>query len=262
MRYTLRREGVALVLPNIAKLFVCLLFLSATQLTYAQENGKKLIEDHVKRMNTFGFPSGNQVYYMHSTTTLEPNTTKMQANIPVSPKNVEVKIMVSKNFTAYKSTYIEVYQDNEESYTVIHPQKTIICAKKKTSNQLKEKNGFAQDFGKVQEDLLLHTTLTNEKVGTWQGKSVKIIELQTTVVGKEKYNIEKLTYYYDLASKQVVKQWIDYAPDYKLKRQIATYHELDLDYKGKIKKSAKSSIYTAKNQLHKSYQGYKLEYQN
>ncbi|MGB0522469.1 MAG: hypothetical protein ACPGJS_05890 [Flammeovirgaceae bacterium] len=256
------RERYCPSFPKASLLFAGLIILMTIQQVRAQHDCKQLIVDHVKRMNAFGLPTGKQVYYMHSTTTLEPNSDKVKAHFALSPKDIEVSIMVSKHFMAYQSSYIEVYQDEAESYTVIHPQKTIICAKKNASASAASKQDFAKSLGKVQQDLLQLTEVSKCETGTWKGKPIQVIELETTKEGQQKYNIKKLIYFYDTTSQSVVKQWIEYVPDHKYKRQIATYHQLDLNYKGQVAKQARSRIFTAKNQLHKSYQGYKLEYQN
>ncbi len=239
--------------------FACLLQTQAQN--HAQEDGKEMILRHVRKMNAFGFPTGNQVYYLHSTTTLEP---KEQTHLAVSPKEVEVKLTITNQRIFYQSTYMEVYQDAREIYTVIHPQKNIVCTRKNPAQTVSSQTqDMVQNLARIQEDLVQLTTVRKCEPATWQGKPIRIIELHTTAAGQKKYHIQKLTYYYDPVREIVLKQWIDYTPDHStLRQQVATYHTLNVRYKGKIPPDARSCIFKTGTHLRDSYQGYTIEYQN
>lgn len=224
---------------------------------------RKMIDNYLKEMQQYTTPESNRWYYMHLliTTVPKPGTPFVRASL--DNRNVEVKVTAGKNRMIYESTYLSVYQDEKDVFTVIHPRKAIIWSKP-DPDVSKGKEVMAQNMVIGQQKLMQACTVRQCRDTTYEGKPTKIIEMVPDAKAKEDYHIERIVYYYTPSESRMRKQEIDFTANYKIDRQIITYYAMNLNYRSKLPKSAYAEIFEGSNKhrkLQPPYRKYQVEQQ-
>lgn len=242
--------------------FYTLLALVSIQATFAQGNDvcKDIILAQTEKMQEYSKNQGNRIFYMHTQTSLIPNQTGAYANLALSPKDVELKIYAGAGKMYYESKYVAIYQDQEEAFMVIHPQKLIVWSKESPQEADQNyKQALTENLGTAQKQLIEMSSVLTCREINWENKQVKKIEMIPNQKAREEFQIKKMIFYYDPQTSQILKQIINYTSNHKLKQQIITYHEMIFDYKEKIPKQARSYIFSKNEQLVSQYQNYQIE---
>ncbi|MES2730612.1 MAG: hypothetical protein V4714_02650 [Bacteroidota bacterium] len=222
---------------------------------------RKMIDHYLKEMQQYTSPEGNRFYYMHLLITSLPKKGAPVSKASLDSRNIEVKVTAGKNRMMYESTYLSVFQDEKDVFTVIHPRHSIIQTKANPGVG-KGKEAMANNVVIGQQKLMQACTVQQCRDTLYEGKLTKIIELVPHAKAMEMYHIKRLTYYYTPAEDRMRKQEIAYTADYSMDRQIITYYTIDLDYQGKLPKSAYAQIFEGGNKhkkLRAAYRQYKIE---
>ena len=214
----------------------------------------------LERMQEYSMPQGNDIYHLHFSALFVPNANKY-SDFDLESKKMEVKLWVGgPKLYYYESDYLAIYKDAREIFTVVHPQKQIVWKKTKPeSAKTQTQQAQVQALKGFQKELITSSMVTSHRDSTWAGKPIKIIQLTPNPEARKKTNIKYLRYYYDPHADFIHRQIIVHTSDYKLKKQVITYHKMEMHYQGQIPSTARAQLFSAENRLSQKYQGYQIE---
>jgi hypothetical protein len=185
----------------------------------------------LQKQDAIATPKGNQVYFMHTLIETE--------GVRQGYTKSEVKMLVGEKKVVFRSSPLNYYKDDLETYTIIHPQKLIT---KSTSQQpKKEMQQRQQQVTLLRDSIFENCKLVACTQVLLQGKTVTKI----TVAPKQqsKLPIAQMVYYVNEKKQQVVKQEIYYLAGAALTKKTTTYLALDLNSKQRFLPTAKDYIY-------------------
>lgn len=243
-----------LLLVSSLLLFTCLAGYGQTD-----PSCKQLMDAYVKKIRAYRSPTENQYVLLHMNIMSVPVQNNVLVHTSSSPQQVELKVVTGQNKLFYESTYLAIYQDEQDIYTVIHPQKTIIHSKPEKTSTTENQAAIAGHFSTLQQRLLERCEVQACRDTVYSGQRARIITLQPHKEDQEQYHIGQIVNYLIPSKATIVKQIISFTDGYPLQKQIVVYHTVDLDYRGKRPASARSNVLNASGKLLPNYRGYRLE---
>lgn len=241
---------------------IMMLFVSISSLL-AQNNAQcqQMFSKYIAGLGEFDAPVDGRNYFMHITTSTIPNKlSRSYTASPYSSENIDVKVVLAKGRMFYYSTYINFYEDSENSFIIIHPQKMIIW-KKITPQKQKQTQALQMPMTALRKQIFDELTMMSCVDDVFLGKKVK----QITMIAKQKLRdesaIEKIIYWYNPADNKIEKQEIIFIAGQPTIKQEMIYNELDTNYKGNVASSAINNVYDRNKKLLKIYSGYTVDFQ-
>ncbi|MEO1653139.1 MAG: hypothetical protein AAFU64_06315, partial [Bacteroidota bacterium] len=159
-------------------LFALVCILERNALGQNPSTCKQYIEKYMARMSSYAMPKDNQYYYLDMDVTTIPNENSSYAQTSLSSKDIDVKILVGNRMMYYKSKYLDIYSDLQNTFTVIYPQKLILWSKLSADYQanVDKQAQMNQVFSERQRELVKKARLASCQDTVFQGvKSKKII---------------------------------------------------------------------------------------
>lgn len=242
-------------------LFVPVNYLLAQSIAECQS----LLAEYVTTLSDYEKPKEGKNYFVHITTSTFPNkASKAYKPSNYSSENIEVKIVLSKGKMFYYSNYLNFYQDNQDVFTVIHPNKLILWKKipqEKQGKQEENTTSPTNPMATLRKQVLDELTMSACTDVVLAGKKVKQIVMLAKKKMKEKSGIETITYWYNPKEKKIEKQEITFVVGYPTLRQEIIYHDFNPDYRGEVANTAINNVYDSRKKLLKIYSGYTVEFQ-
>ena len=243
------------------KIAVLPLFLLLALVGYGQaaDPCQALLEAYAGKLGAYGQGGGKGNYRLHMDITALP--AKGAARQPAAPagQTVELKVTATVSKLAYESTYLAVYRDEKDQFTVIHPQRTILHAR---AGRMPEETGgeaLAGQLTALQQGFMKRCRIASCRDTVFAGQAAKVMELRPDPQDQAEYHIRRITNYVLVKSRTVPRQVIEYAEGHGLDRQVVNYHAVDLDYRGKAPGPARAAVFAAPGKLLARYQGYRVE---
>ena len=113
---------------------------------------------YVLGLGEYEVPKDGKHYFVHTVASTFPNKElKEYEPSAYSSENINVRVVIAKGKMFYYSNYIDFYQDNNDLFTVIHPQKLIIWRKP----QAKEKQEQSIEFMPFRKQMLEELLFTS-----------------------------------------------------------------------------------------------------
>ena len=156
----------------------------------------------------------------------------------------------------YQSSYISMYMDKENTFTVIHPQQTIVWNKGKIkADKIREMTANA-----VQDTLFKYSTVAScKETKDPSGRVFKELTLIPYKSSKILSTVQSVVYYYDVKEDRLYRSEIYYKGKSPKLRESTTYKIIDYNYKRKsMPVTAISEVFDSKGKLLAIWQGYEL----
>lgn len=212
---------------------------------------------YVLGLGEYEVPKDGKHYFVHTVASTFPNKElKEYEPSAYSSENINVRVVIAKGKMFYYSNYIDFYQDNNDLFTVIHPQKLIIWRKP----EAKEKQGQSIEFMPFRKQMLEELLFTSCVDVILDKKKVKKITL-TPKTQDIQGVISKIIYWYDERISKLEKQEIIYSEGQTNLRQEVIYKEFNPDYREKVASSAVNNVFDSRKKLLDRFKGYSVEFQ-
>ncbi len=210
---------------------------------------KNMLLGHIKKMNDKGKSLTKQYQFMDMI--LETKNNKfVETN--------HIQMIANEHIFIYQSTQNSIYQDEQDTFTFIHPKK-LGFYRKSPPNVFKNWKMQGQMLPELREKLVETGSIKSISDTTWQNKNIKKINLDISEDFKAKINLVSITYYYSLEEDKILGQILFYKKNYQIEYQKVIYNELNYDYKGKVLSKVKDYIFSEKNQFLPKFAGYTLQ---
>jgi hypothetical protein len=220
---------------------------------------RKLLEAYAGKLGAYGQPGAKGNYRLHMDITALPAKTAGSEPAALAGKTVELKVTATAKKLAYESTYLAVYRDEKDMFTVIHPQRTILHARAERMPEQAGGEALAGQLTAIQQGFMRRCGIASCRDTVYAGQAAKVMELLPDPKDQAQYHIKRITNYVLVKSQTVPRQVIEYAEGHGLDRQVVNYHAVDLDYRGKAPGPARAAVFAAPGKLLARYQGYRLE---
>ena len=207
-----------------------------------------LIRAYYKTMEKFSIPSTNKVYHISYKEELIP-----KGGGKVSTSNVNIYASGNK-FYCYTGI-VDVFQDEEDAFLIVHKEKMIY-----QSNSPENQQSRAQftHYIKVQDQFFKNGKILLSEIVVLNGKKVARVSIATPKDLDPALKVVRTTYWFDIEGGKLMKTKVDYDQSYKIKSRVTTYNQLNLDYKKKLRKAVFKQVLDKKGQLIEPYESYKL----
>ncbi len=244
---------------NVEKIYRRLFIFSALVLMgiIHPENGKgqdckKILLDYIQKSKTYyAKPDSVKVYCIEMIT--EVVFTAESGNKSTSN---DTKMYFQGDKMFYQSGYVSMYMDKENTFTIIHPQRTIVWNKgNMKADKIREMTANA-----VQDTLFKYSTVASCKDSKDpSGKTLKEIILTPYKSSKILSTVQSVVYYYDMKEDRLYRSEIYYKGKSQKLRESTTYKMVDYNYKKKsLQASAMSEVFDSKGRLLTIWKGYEL----
>jgi hypothetical protein len=220
---------------------------------------RELLEAYAQKIGAYGLPGARERYRLHLDVTAVPAKRSVYTPASLEGKTVDLKMTITGKELFYESTYLAVYRDEKDVFTVIHPQRTIVHSRPEQLPEAQGQDVLSRQLAALQQGFIKRSRVTACRDTVYAGQAAKVMELLPDPQDQAQYHIKRITNYVLTGSLTVPRQVIEYAEGHGLARQVVNYHALDLDYKGKQPKSARACVYAAPGKLLDKYQGYQVE---
>lgn len=220
--------------------------------TVKSQDCKKILLDYIRESKAlYAKPDSVKVYFIEMTSEVvfSPETGKQSTS-------ANTKMYFQGDKLYYQSPYISMYMDKENTFTVIHPQQTIVWNKGKIeADKIKEMTA-----GAVQDSLFKYSTVAScKEVKDASGKLRKEITLIPYKSSKLLSTVQSVVYYYDQKEDRLQRSEIYYKGRSAKLRESTTYKTIDYDYKKKnLFATALSEVLDSKGKLLPAWKGYEL----
>lgn len=220
---------------------------------------RTLLEAYAGKMGAYGLPGGQARYRLHLDITAVPAKRSGYTPASLEGKTVDVKMTITGKELFYESTYLAVFRDGKDVFTVIHPQRTILHSRPEQTAEEKGQELLSRQLMALQQGFVKRCRIASCRDTVYAGQAAKVMQLLPGPEDQAEYHIRRITNYVLVKSLTVPRQVIEYAEGYGLERQVVNYHVVDLAYKGKLPRSARDCVYAAPGKLLARYQGYQVE---
>jgi hypothetical protein len=237
------------------------LFFLLTLVGYGQaaDPCQALLEAYAGKMGAYGQGGGKGNYRLHMDITALPAKGTPSEPAALAGKTVDLKVTATARKLAYESTYLAVYRDEKDQFTVIHPQRTILHARAGKTTEATDGEALAGQLTALQQGFMKRCRIASCRDTVYAGQAAKVMELLPDPKDQAQYHIRRITNYVLVKSVTVPRQVIEYAEGHGLDRQVVNYHALDLDYRGKAPGPARAAVFASTGKLLARYQGYRVE---
>lgn len=168
-----------------------------------------------------------------------------------------VEIIINKNQSRFISDKVIVYEDNKESYTIIHHEKKLIRADSKRMQVIGRNNN---QLSFLQDTILKVSHVMDVSTITINGESLQKVVTTVPKESNDYFNIEHVVYYINIEQREIKKIELRYLkPNQHIKE--VQYRFVNLDYNYKVlgmNKSVKSLIFSDNSNLKQGLKGYQI----
>lgn len=250
-------------MKNIRSLISMMVFFVPVNFLLAQNNPecKQLFTKYIAGLGEFQVPENGKKYFVHITTStfLNKKATNYTQS-PYSSENIDVKIIMAKGLMFYYSTHINFYEDSQDAFTIIHPQKLILW--RKVTPQNNETTGQQRNpMSMLRKKIFDELTMTKCVDALLSGKKVKQIEMIPKEELQKQAQIQKINYWYNANDNKLEKQELVFFENSPTLRQEFMYNEFNDNYKGNVANSAFNNVFDSRKKLLKAYVGYTVDFQ-
>jgi|GEM_PF-2339978 len=218
-----------------------------------------LLEAYAGKLGAYGQGGGKGNYRLHMDITALPAKGASSEPAALAGKTVELKVTATAKKLAYESTYLAVYRDEKDQFTVIHPQRTILHARAEQSAEATGGEALAGQLTALQQGFVKRCRIAACRDTLYAGQAAKVMELLPDPKDQAEYHVKRITNYVLVRSQTVPRQVIEYVEGHGLDRQVVNYHAVDLNYRGKPPGPARAAVFAAPGKLLARYQGYRVE---
>ncbi|MBD0256966.1 MAG: hypothetical protein ICV83_14705 [Cytophagales bacterium] len=217
-----------------------------------------LLEAYAGKMGAYG-QGGKGNYRLHMDITALPAEGAGSQPAALAGKTVDLKVTATAKKLAYESTYLAVYRDEKDQFTVIHPQRTILHARAGKVTEATDGAVPAGQLTALQQRFMKRCRIASCRDTVYAGQAAKVMVLLPDPKDQAQYQIKRITNYVLVRSVTVPRQVIEYTEGHGLDRQVVNYHAVDLDYRGKAPGPARAAVFASPGKLLARYQGYRVE---
>ncbi len=209
-----------------------------------------LVKDYVKRMQEYGRPRGKEVYFMD-----------MQVNTVYNPEyakndsDVRVRMYLSTDKMQYESSYVSLYQDPHDAFTIVHPQKLIVWNQ---GGALREQKESYATLLSISDTLFARSKVISCRNMEEDGRRLREVVLQPDAGYRRSRRVQQVVYHYDLSEKRVYRSTIYYTEEASRQRETTTYHRLSFDQSAMPFSRAERVIFQASGKPVGKYSGYEI----
>lgn len=198
-------------------------------------------------------PQNDQVAFVsyEVVTTSRPQGPKEQAE----SRRSMVRTYAGQQQYRFISDDIEVYQDQQESFTVIPARRTIYRSHSGVKGKGDER---LRQMKQLQDTLFLHADHTSCTKLNTTGGADKLVTLFPAKKWTELTQIASVDYYLNSDKKTLVRQVIHYTNLKKLKSVEYIFREIDYNYKQVSLRQPVKSLFMDGGKLRQRYAGYQL----
>lgn len=212
---------------------------------------KQELRRYMKEISRVHFPSGNKVYYMSMSVRTEMNP---KSGIPDSESKVDIYMNASQ--LHYVSDALITHQDENDAFAILPQRKMIFWA---NGGKRPDADANLQAVNQIQDTLVTLSSVTACREMVKDGKSLKVVVLETHRRARESFKIRKIEYVLNAADKKIESVNMYYVPGEDIVLRSITYHEVNLNYsKIKFIRPVYEQVFTGKDQLVAKYKGYQL----
>lgn len=167
----------------------------------------------------------------------------------------KVSIFTAKNKYYYYSDMVDVFQDGEDAFMIVHKEKLIF----RTNSLVKIADSTRKDrikeiqYRVVKEGKILDA----EEVELSGEKVIRMVIAPPQDLQKE-LKTKHVTYWYDLEGEYVSRLRVTYMNGYDLASRDIRFEKPDYEYHKKMKKPVFRSVLDKKGRLLPQYSGYRL----
>lgn len=208
-----------------------------------------LVKNYLKKMSIYANPDPSKVYYLKMST-----EAKYRPNSEYKDSRVDVTVIINGPKVQYESQYMNFYMDQDESYTVLHPQRLIV----KGDGGAKNRTDKFGDMVSLHDTLLKHSQLVSCVEINQNSRLMKVITFKTDKLFEKATSISRVEYTYDLKEERVFKAVTFFSPSSIKKMEIITYSELSYDYKKSPFNDASEMIFATKGNLVSRFKNYEI----
>ncbi|MCT4579946.1 MAG: hypothetical protein N4A35_00900 [Flavobacteriales bacterium] len=186
----------------------------------------------------------NTVYVNYKTTAID-----WEKNLASS----EVKLYKNKEHVHFFSKEGNLFKDSENMFLVLPAQKLIVADK---VTEEMSGMGYNDDFLELRKKFLLSSELVScEITDSLQGIKQVVLRVKEDLEGI--VEIEEMSYQYNTKQKKVVSTTVLYSNDYKIKKLMTTYLDVNPNSTYKFKRSTRY-VLANNNKLLSKYNGFEL----
>lgn len=229
------------------------LFFCTISTLYAQETERQclsLVKECYRNLNYAPAENTNNIYYLHYSA-----NTVMRDSSKNNNSRTEAKMYLSNKKVRLLSNEMEVYQDEEDAFTVL-PSKKTIYRSYPTLNFDKENR--KKQLSMLQDTLLSMSEVSSCKV-VKENKADKEVVLIPNAKAKQLFGVGKMVFYINSAEKNIEKVIINYLPPKEILSVTYAFHSVEYNYKTDILIKPVLPLFIDKSgQLIPEYKGYRF----
>lgn len=231
--------------------FVAILFVGMTPSTPLEDDPcVEELKTCLQKMAQFSVPQGKSAYYMHMAI-----IKKMSPGADVPDTDADVKLIITPSQMHYETQLLSVYKDEQDAFTIVHPQKQII---RTSGGKIPYSNQAVGEVGAMQLTMLSQCTVSSCKSVEQNGKLYKQLILIPNEALKQKVQVKTMSFTYEKKSHSLKKIETRYLPGQAMINEQITIYDTDFNYKGVLPASVKSKVFNSSGKLLSSYKGYKI----
>ena len=236
---------------GITLLFTGLLFAIPSFGQSAVDDVFESIRAYAGTLGTHSFPKENEVFHFSYRTTYG-----LWDTIAGSDYVQEVEMTIAPKAYHYKSSEMDLFQDEEQAIVVSHLNKMIFfqnsIQKEMAGRDHASKNAMRDSLFELVTQKVLHE-YTNQK-----GEKVMQLTMLLNDEAKRIFNAEKMVYHWHPEKQKLLRSEMYFRPNYKLRYQIVDFREEDFEAKKRIRKKAIRQVMDSKGRLLEAYKDYQI----
>lgn len=227
-----------------------MLFSSVLILTSmaAQSQCMEKLKAYVEANAKIQEPAEGKVYFMHFTLENTPRRVGLNAI------STDSKIYRGKNKLHFETKDMEVHQDLEDAFLIIHPLKRIVW-----HNDRKALEKMVPKMAEQQQWILEHSQEQYcRSLPKVKGRATQQVKLVMDELVQADKQVKAVIIDFDVATGQPLKVITHFDKGHQLMTQKVVYHRLDYDHRQKKMTAAKSNVFTHDQNLLPEFQHYEL----
>lgn len=166
-----------------------------------------------------------------------------------------VSIFTSLNKYYYYSDMVDVFQDGEDAFMIVHKEKMIFRTNSLAEIADSTRKGRVKE---LQYRVIREGQILDAKEIELNGKKIFRMVIEPPQDLKNELKTKHVTYWYDLESEYVSRLKVTYLKGYELASRDIRFEKPDYEYHKKMKKPVFRSVLDKKGRLLPQYSGYRL----
>lgn len=231
------------------RLFILVITIISA-LNCSAQDCKELLIRHRKKSEQIQKPVKGTAYHVVMSTTFKLDEAYGQQDF-----TGKAEVLVTPDYYSYESDLFSCYQDDKNSFVVVHPDQSIYWYKGKTKEfeQLTRQNMLS-----FQDSILMYSKATGCLDKKLNGKKHTAVRLELDKTLALSSPVEDIFYYFESGSQNLTRIEINYSEGYKMKQQIVNYDLVDLNYQASPFLEAFRSIFQKNGRMVDRYTNYEL----